>query len=111
MASSFKSSNVQATNSLSTAFTVPSGKAWVIIGLRAVNITGSAITFDATLAKDGGSERYITPTAVSIPIADGFSVLNQGDKIVATQNDIIKVRASSNSACDVTISYLEQDQA
>ena len=111
----FTQSNLGTTTgaTATAVYTVPSsGSAMesIVIGITLSNTSGSGITADVFLDNyDGSNDVYIVKDA-SIPAGSSLEVMS-GNKIVlqgdGTDNDAIRVSASSSSAVDATVSVLE----
>ena len=90
-----------------TIGTVPSGTTWTIIGMSFANVASEEVQGTAYLYKDSSSTE--ARIAYAIPIPEGSSILlvNDGQKIVAEENDEIRVESDTTDGVDVVMSYLE----
>ena len=119
MANDFKrftvpSVNTSAGASASAVYTVPSTGATamesIVIGITLSNKTTSGVTASVFLDNyDGSNDVYIVKDA-SIPAGSSLEVMS-GNKIVlqgdGTDNDAIRVSASTSASVDATVSVLE----
>ena len=85
-----------------------SGKETTAIGLNIANVLAVSITVDVEFY-DGNSateRRYIVKDAI-VPVGSSLVAIGGDQKIVLTNGDRLKVKASQASACDVVLSVLE----
>ena len=111
MANTFKSdtkTNVvtDAVSSTNTNIVTAGGSATlVLLSILISNKTGASAQVDVFLVT-GGDDVHLIRNA---PVPSGSSLeLISGSKIIMEANDILRVRAGTASALDVTVSYLEQ---
>lgn len=107
MASTFKSYGTKNIGtSTTTAYTAPGSTTSTLIGLSIANTTTAAITVDVTAVKSGVST-YLVKGAPILP--GGALVVIGGDqKVVMETGNLIQVKGSTATCCDVFISALEQ---
>jgi len=120
MANDFKrftqpSVNTSTGASATAVYTVPAGAGSsalesIIIGITLANKTTSGVTASVFLDNyDGSNDVYIVKDA-SIPAGSSLEVMS-GNKIVlqgdGTDNDAIRVSASTSASVDATVSVLE----
>ena len=76
-----------------------------IVGIRLVNVAGSAINATCQIVNSGNTTELIK----NVPIPAGSSLeIISGSKIIMESSDVLRVRSDTASAVDVAISYLEQ---
>jgi len=87
------------------SYTVGSSTKTVVVGLVLANVSGSAISVDATV-NDGSNDYYMIKNA---PIAAGGSLVVVGgdQKIVLNTSDSIKVKSDTASSLDAIMSIME----
>tara|TARA_R100001129_G_scaffold152966_2_gene115494 strand:- start:1726 stop:2067 length:342 start_codon:yes stop_codon:yes gene_type:complete len=86
--------------------TAGSSSTLVIINVLAANKTGTNANIDVYLVPSSGDNVYLLK---SVPIPAGSSLeLTVGSKLVLESDDILRARADTASAIDLTVSYLDQ---
>lgn len=113
MANTFSKS---AKSSLSTAdvtvssatniFTVPAGAVAVILSVLISNKTGSTTTANVYLLASSGDPTFFIKNG-SVPTGTSLELISN-NKIILTQNDVLRASAGTASALDITVSYLLQ---
>jgi len=120
MANDFKRFTVTNVNtstgaSASAVYTVPAGAGSsalesIIIGITLANTTTAGITASVFLDNNSGSNDVHIVKNASIPAGSSLEVM-AGNKLVVQNSgsagDVIRVSAGTASACDATISVLE----
>ena len=111
MANTFKS-DVKAnvvTDALSASTTVlvtaGGSSTLVLLSILLSNKVAASADVDVYL-ESGGDDVYLLRNA-PVPAGSSLEVIS-GSKIIMEANDILRVRAGTASALDVTVSYLEQ---
>ena len=111
MANTFKSdtkTNVEtdAVSSTNTNVVTCGGSATIVLlSVLVSNTTGASAQVDVFLVTAGDDVHLIR----NAPVPAGSSLeLISGSKVIMEANDILRVRANTASALDVTVSYLEQ---
>jgi len=105
---STKSSLVTDAVSSSNANIVTAGNTSTLIILNALvaNKTSTSANVDLYLVTDSGDDVYLLK---SVPVPAGSSLeLITGSKIILESSDVLRGRADTASALDLTISYLDQ---
>jgi hypothetical protein len=105
---STKSSLVTDAVSSSNANIVTAGNTSTLIILNALvaNKTSTSANVDVYLVTDSGDDVYLLK---SVPVPAGSSLeLITGSKIILESSDVLRARADTASALDLTISYLDQ---
>jgi len=105
---STKSSLVTDAVSSSNANIVTAGNTSTLIILNALvaNKTSTSANVDLYLVTDSGDDVYLLK---SVPVPAGSSLeLITGSKIILESSDVLRARADTASALDLTISYLDQ---
>ena len=120
MANDFKRFTVNNVNtstgaSASAVYTVPAGAGSsalesIIIGITLANTTTAGITASVFLDNNSGSNDVHIVQNATIPAGSSLEVM-AGNKLVVQNSgsagDVIRVSAGTASACDATISVLE----
>ena len=120
MANDFKRFTVTNVNtstgaSASAVYTVPAGAGSsalqsIIIGITLANTTTAGITASVFLDNNSGSNDVHIVKNATIPAGSSLEVM-AGNKLVVQNSgsagDVIRVSAGTASACDATISVLE----
>ena len=120
MANDFKRFAVNNVNtstgaSATTVYTVPAGAGSsalesIIIGITLANTTTAGITASVFLDNNSGSNDVHIVKNATIPAGSSLEVM-AGNKLVVQNSgsagDVIRVSAGTASACDATISVLE----
>ena len=120
MANDFKRFTVTNVNtstgaSASAVYTVPAGAGSsalesIIIGITLANTTTAGITASVFLDNNSGSNDVHIVKNATIPAGSALEVM-AGNKLVVQNSgsagDVIRVSAGTASACDATISVLE----
>ena len=88
-----------------TLYTVPNSKASILIELDCCNTSNASQTVTALLSHGGSTDVHLIKN-VPIPAGSTLKVIS-GQKIVAEQNDVVKVYASHASSVDAVLSILE----
>ncbi len=105
---STKSSLVTDAVSSSNANVLTAGNTSTLIILNALvaNKTSTSANVDVYLVTDSGDDVYLLK---SVPVPAGSSLeLITGSKIILESSDVLRARADTASALDLTISYLDQ---
>ena len=105
---STKSSLVTDAVSSSNANVLTAGNTSTLIILNALvaNKTSTSANVDLYLVTDSGDDVYLLK---SVPVPAGSSLeLITGSKIILESSDVLRARADTASALDLTISYLDQ---
>ena len=111
MANTFKSdtkTNVvtDAVSSTNTNIVTASGSSTlVLLSILLTNTSASSVQVDVFLVTSGDDVHLIKNAPV--PAGSALEIIS-GSKIIMQANDILRVRAGTASALDVTVSYLEQ---
>ena len=105
---STKSSLVTDAVSSTNANIVTAGNTSTLIILNALvaNKTSTSANVDLYLVTDSGDDVYLLK---SVPVPAGSSLeLITGSKIILESSDVLRGRADTASALDLTVSYLDQ---
>ena len=105
---STKSSLVTDAVSSSNANILTAGNTSTLIILNALvaNKTSTSANVDLYLVTDSGDDVYLLK---SVPVPAGSSLeLITGSKIILESSDVLRGRADTASALDLTVSYLDQ---
>jgi len=112
MANTFKQATKSSlvTDAVSSTNTniVAAGSSSTLIFLNALvaNKTSTNANVDLYLVPDSGDSVYLLK---SVPVPAGSSLeLISGSKIILESDDILRARADTASALDLTVSYLDQ---
>jgi hypothetical protein len=78
----------------------------IILNALVANKTSTSANVDLYLVTDSGDDVYLLK---SVPVPAGSSLeLITGSKIILESSDVLRGRADTASALDLTISYLDQ---
>ncbi len=78
----------------------------IILNALVANKTSTSANVDVYLVTDSGDDVYLLK---SVPVPAGSSLeLITGSKIILESSDVLRARADTASALDLTISYLDQ---
>ena len=111
MANTFKSdtkSNVVTaviTDSTAVVVTAGGSSTLVLLSVLLSNKVAASTDVDVYL-ESGGDDVYLLRNA-PVPAGSSLEVIS-GSKIIMQANDILRVRAGTATALDVTVSYLDQ---
>ena len=112
MANTFKqatksSTSTSAVSSTDTNILTAGGSATLILlSAMVANKTSTSANLDVYIVANTGDNTYLLK---SVPIPAGSSLeLISGSKIILESSDILRARADTASAFDITVSYLEQ---
>lgn len=95
------------TTSAADLLTVPSGKAYIIIGLTVANIDGTAAasaTLSTVDSDNSNKEAYIC-SGVSVPAKAAYEPIS--GKLVLCAGDKLRGLASADGDLEVTVSWME----
>lgn len=106
MANTFKNAlSKNVSTSLVTVYTPPSAQTSILIEVDVANInTTSAITVDTVVTRSGVD--YYVVRSAPIAVGGSLQVIN-GQKLVLSYGDELKVKASVANSADVIASILE----
>ena len=78
----------------------------VLLSILVSNKTGTSADVDIYLVTDTGDDIYIIRNA---PVPGGGSLeIISGSKIIMESSDVLRARADTATALDLSVSYLEQ---
>ena len=78
----------------------------ILLSAMVANKTSTSANLDVYIVANTGDNSYLLK---SVPIPAGSSLeLISGSKIILESSDILRARADTASAFDITVSYLEQ---
>ena len=78
----------------------------ILLSILVSNKTGSSADVDVFLVTNTGDDVFLLRNA---PVPAGSSLeLISGSKVIMESSDVLRVRADTATAIDVTVSYLEQ---
>ena len=108
MPSTFKihnSKNITTALTAVNSYTVGSSTNTTVIGLNFCNTSNNSINVTAAVS-NSTVDTYLIYNA-PLPVGSALSVVGGDQKVVLQTNMSIKVSASANSVCDVSMSILE----
>lgn len=108
MPSTFKVHNAKNITTALTAvnsYTVASSTNTTVIGLNFCNTSNNSINVTASVS-NSSVDTYLVYNA-PLPVGSALAVIGGDQKVVLQSSMSIKVSASANSACDVSMSILE----
>ena len=95
------------TGSASTNVVTAGGSATlVLLSCLVSNKTATSAQVDVFLVTNTGDDVFLIKNA-PVPAGSSLEIIS-GSKVIMEANDILRVRAGTASALDVTVSYLEQ---
>ena len=89
-------------------YTVPASTTTVIIGVTAANVSGQGINVGIGISRGANGDDINILKNVPIPQGSSLEVM-QGNKLVLQTTDVLKAKASTNSAVDIIVSLMEMD--
>lgn len=93
-------------NSTTNVLSIGSTATSIVLSVLISNKVGSSASADVYLVTSTGDDVYLIRNA---PIPGGATLeLINGNKIILSSNDILRARADTSSALDISVSYLEQ---
>ena len=78
----------------------------VLLSCLVSNKTASSANVDVYLVTNSGDDVYIIRNA-PVPAGSSLEIIS-GSKIIMESSDVLRVRAGTATALDVSVSYLEQ---
>ena len=112
MANTFKSDtklNVvtdAVTSSNATVVTAGGSSTLVLLSILLSNTSASSVQVDVSLIKNSGDNTHLIKNA-PVPAGSSLEIIS-GSKIIMESSDVLRVRAGTATALDVSVSYLEQ---
>ena len=94
------------TNSGTNVLTAGSSATLVLLSILVSNKTGTSADVDVFLVTNTGDDVYIIRNA-PVPAGGALEIIS-GSKIIMESSDVLRARADTASALDISISYLEQ---
>ena len=105
--------HTQLSTDSASLYTCPGGTKTIVIGMSAANVlSNNNVNFSAGLQDSSGAAAKVTHIVKNATIPAGSSLeVMAGNKLVVQNSgsagDVIRVSAGTASACDATISVLE----
>ena len=94
------------TDTATNILTAGASATHVLLSILVSNKTGTSADVDIYLVTDTGDDIYIIRNA---PVPGGGSLeIISGSKIIMESSDVLRARADTATALDLSISYLEQ---
>lgn len=94
------------TDTATNVLTAGASATHVLLSILVSNKTGTSADVDIYLVTDTGDDIYIIRNA---PVPGGGSLeIISGSKIIMESSDVLRARADTATALDLSISYLEQ---
>lgn len=112
MANTFKqatksSMSTAAVTSTDTNIVTAGGSATLILlSAMVANKTSTSANVDVYIVTNSGDDVYLLK-AVPVPAGSALELIS-GSKIIMEASDVLRARADTASAMDITVSYLEQ---
>ena len=94
------------TSSNANVLTAGGSATLVLLSILISNTTGSSADVDVFLVTNTGDDVFLIRNA-PVPAGSSLEIIS-GSKIIMESSDVLRVRADTASAIDVTVSYLEQ---
>ena len=93
-------------NSTTNVLTAGATSTLILLSVLVSNKAGSSANVDVYLVTSTGDDVYLIRNA---PVPAGSSLeLISGSKIILEANDILRARADTSTALDISVSYLDQ---
>lgn len=99
----FKTVTVDATTTMTSIYTAPTGYTGVVLMAQISNITGNTIQVSANVTRTAGSKSLVKN--ISVPTEDAMGLLT--GRLVLEPSDSFAIQASANSSAQLTLSVLE----
>tara|TARA_Y100000004_G_scaffold33074_1_gene34982 strand:- start:936 stop:1277 length:342 start_codon:yes stop_codon:yes gene_type:complete len=94
------------TDTATNILTAGASATHVLLSILVSNKTGTSADVDIFLVTDTGDDIYIIRNA---PVPGGGSLeIISGSKIIMESSDVLRARADTATALDLSVSYLEQ---
>ena len=94
------------TDTATNILTAGASATHVLLSILVSNKTGTSADVDIFLVTDSGDDIYIIRNA---PVPGGGSLeIISGSKIIMESSDVLRARADTATALDLSVSYLEQ---
>jgi len=78
----------------------------ILLSCLCANKTSTSVNLDVYVVTNSGDDVYLLK---DVPVPAGSSLeLISGSKIIMESSDILRARAATGSAVDLTVSYLDQ---
>ena len=107
MANTFKiDTKSSVSTSGSNVVTAGGSATLVILSILIANKTAASAQVDVYLVTNTGDDVYIIRNA-PVPAGSSLEIIS-GSKIIMESSDVLRVRAGTATALDVSVSYLEQ---
>ena len=94
------------TNSGTNVLTAGASATLVLLSILVSNKTGTSADVDVFLVTNTGDDVYIIRNA-PVPAGGALEIIS-GSKIIMESSDVLRARADTASALNISISYLEQ---
>lgn len=78
----------------------------ILLSVLVSNKTGSSANVDIFLTTNTGDDVYLIRNA-PVPAGSSLEIIS-GSKVIMESSDILRARADTASALDISVSYLEQ---
>ena len=94
------------TDAATNVLTAGSSATLVLLSILVSNKTGTSADVDVYLVTNTGDDVYIIRNA-PVPTGSSLEIIS-GSKIIMESSDVLRARAGTASALDISVSYLEQ---
>lgn len=78
----------------------------ILLSVLVSNKTGSSANVDIYLVTNTGDDVYLIRNA-PVPAGSSLEIIS-GSKIIMESSDVLRARADTSTALDISVSYLEQ---
>ena len=93
-------------NSTTNVLSAGASATVILLSVLVSNKTGASANVDVYLVTNTGDDVYLIRNA---PVPAGSSLeLISGSKIIMESSDVLRARADTSTALDISVSYLEQ---
>ena len=93
-------------NSTTNVLTAGTTSTLILLSILVSNKTGSSANVDVYLVTTTGDDVYLIRNA-PVPAGSALELIS-GSKVVMESSDVLRARADTGSALDISVSYLDQ---
>ena len=93
-------------NTTTNVLTAGASATIILLSVLVSNKTGSSANVDIYLVTNTGDDVYLIRNA-PVPAGSSLEIIS-GSKIIMESSDILRARADTATALDISVSYLEQ---
>ena len=93
-------------NSTTNVLSAGASATVILLSVLVANKTGSSANVDVFLVTNTGDDVYLIRNA-PVPAGSSLEIIS-GSKIIMESSDVLRARADTATALDISVSYLEQ---